>query len=87
MGRQRPPRRAGGHGIPLGARVLLACHTYDDLLTERVDHPALTAEDARSELVLQAGQRFDPRVVEALVAVVAEARYRPANQEALRVSR
>jgi hypothetical protein len=81
------PNGLAGDGIPLGARVLLACHAYDGLLTERDDHPALTAEDARSELVLQAGQRFDPRVVEALVAVVAEARYRPSGQEALRDSR
>jgi diguanylate cyclase (GGDEF)-like protein len=81
------PDGLAGDGIPLGARVLLACHAYDDLLSERGDRPALTAEDARSELVLQAGQRFDPRVVEALVEVLAEARTRTADQEALRDSR
>jgi HD-GYP domain-containing protein (c-di-GMP phosphodiesterase class II) len=81
------PDGLAGDAIPLGARVLLACHSYDDLRTEREDRPALSAEDARSELVLQAGHRFDPRVVEALVEVLAEAGARESGQEAFSDSR
>jgi diguanylate cyclase (GGDEF)-like protein len=80
------PDGLAGDGIPLGARVLLACHAYDDLRSERGDRPALTPEDAKAELVLQAGQRFDPRVVEALVAVLVDTAPTE-DQEALSDSR
>lgn len=81
------PDGLAGDGIPLGARVLLACHAYDDLRSEGGDTPGLSPEGARAELVLQAGRRFDPRVVEALVEVLAEASALGEGQEALSDSR
>ena len=73
-----------GDAIPLGSRVLLACHAYDDLIDDSDD--ARSADAARAELLAQSGRRFDPGVVRALLEVIAEASARLV-QEALSDSR
>ena len=71
------PDGLSGEAIPLGARVLHACLEYD----------ALSPEGALDQLARDSGRRFDPRVLEALAGVLAEADARVEDQEALSDSR
>ena len=56
--------------IPLAARVISACDSYNAMTTDRPYREALTRGDALAELRRHAGTQFDPEVVTALVAVV-----------------
>jgi diguanylate cyclase (GGDEF)-like protein len=56
--------------IPLGARILFACDTYDAITGERPYRTALPAGEAEVELRRVAGTQLDPRVVEALLGVL-----------------
>ena len=67
------PDRLKGEEIPLGSRIVLACDAYDAMTTDRPYRPAMTVEAARAELVRGAGSQFDPRVVDALIAVLDQA--------------
>jgi GAF domain-containing protein len=66
------PRGLAGDEIPLGARVILACDAFHAMTSDRVYRPAMTKTEAIAELRRGAGTQFEPRVVDALVAVVAE---------------
>jgi len=57
--------------IPLAARVVLVCDTYVTLTVDRPYRPALDPIAARAEVAAGAGTRYDPRVVDALLAVLA----------------
>ena len=61
------PDGLAGDEIPLGARVLLACDSYEAMITERPYRPALSRAEAEVELRRVAGSQLDPRVVEALI--------------------
>jgi diguanylate cyclase (GGDEF)-like protein len=61
-----------GEEIPLGARIIAVCDAYDAMVTERPYGVALSPRDAIAELRRSAGSQFDPIVVEALTAVVAD---------------
>ncbi len=61
-----------GEAIPLGARILHACAAFHAMSTDRPYRPALSEEAVVRELRAQAGKQFDPRVVEALIDVVAK---------------
>jgi len=56
-----------GERIPLAARIIAACDTYDAIVTERPYRPARTPARARAELRSVAGAQLDPSVVEALL--------------------
>ena len=59
------PDGLAGEGIPLAARVIAVCDTYDEL---RRDHGnGLSHEEVLDQLRAEAGHRFDPDVVAALV--------------------
>jgi HD-GYP domain-containing protein (c-di-GMP phosphodiesterase class II) len=62
------PDGLAGEGIPLAARIVAACDTYDAIVTERPYRPAATKETAISELRRVAGRQLDDRVVIALLA-------------------
>jgi response regulator RpfG family c-di-GMP phosphodiesterase len=64
------PDNLAGERIPLGARIILACDAYDAMTSDRPYREAMTGEGARRELQRGAGTQFDPRVVEALFAVL-----------------
>jgi diguanylate cyclase (GGDEF)-like protein len=64
------PDRLAGAEIPLGARILFACDSYDAMLAERPYRPAMTPQEAREELQRVAGTQLDPRVVRALLGVL-----------------
>lgn len=59
------PYGADGEEIPIGSRLLAVAERYDEL-TVNAQAP-LSAEDAMSRLVEEAGTRLDPRAVQAFV--------------------
>ncbi|MDO8212098.1 HD domain-containing phosphohydrolase [Conexibacter sp. CPCC 206217] len=64
------PDRLAGEQIPLGARIVFACHAYDAMISERAHAPAHTHADAIAILRRCAGTSFDARVVEALAGTL-----------------
>jgi diguanylate cyclase (GGDEF)-like protein len=64
------PDGLAGEEIPLGARILFACDTYEAMTAERPYRHALPAEEAQEELRRVAGTQLDPRVVDALLGVL-----------------
>jgi diguanylate cyclase (GGDEF)-like protein len=61
-----------GDAIPLGARIVFACDAFHAMTSDRSYREAMSELDARAELCDGAGTQFDPRVVEALLAVLDE---------------
>jgi HD-GYP domain-containing protein (c-di-GMP phosphodiesterase class II) len=66
------PDGLAGEAIPLAARIVSACDAYNAMTTDRSYRKALGVPVAVGELRANAGTQFDPRVIEALVAVVEE---------------
>jgi two-component system, cell cycle response regulator len=62
------PDRLAGERIPLGARIVRVCDTFDAMTSERPYAPAVTPELALAELRRCAGAQFDPVVVRAFAA-------------------
>jgi HD-GYP domain-containing protein (c-di-GMP phosphodiesterase class II) len=65
------PDGLAGERIPLIARIVCATDAYSAMTTSRPYRKAMSVSDAIVELERCAGTHFDPRVVRALVAVVA----------------
>ncbi len=61
------PDGISGEDIPLAARIIAACDTFDAVVTDRPYRPARTIAQARAELCRVAGIQLDARVVEALL--------------------
>jgi diguanylate cyclase (GGDEF)-like protein len=59
-----------GEAIPTGARVVAAAGAYAAMRRDRPYRPALDPAAAREQLRRGAGTQFDPRVIEALLAVL-----------------
>ncbi len=59
--------------IPLEARIIACCDTWNAMRTDRVYRKALSHPEAVAELVSNAGSQLDPRIVDTLLAVVAPA--------------
>jgi HD-GYP domain-containing protein (c-di-GMP phosphodiesterase class II) len=59
-----------GEAIPFEARIVCACDAWSAMTTDRAYRKALPPDLALAELRACAGTQFDPRVVEALVAVL-----------------
>ncbi len=58
------PDGLAGETIPLGARIIAVCDTFDAMTSDRPYRKALTPEIALAELRQQAGTQFDPHLVE-----------------------
>ena len=56
--------------IPLGARIIFACDSYDAMTSERPYAGRMSPAEARTELAQHAGTQFDPAIVEALLRVL-----------------
>jgi HD-GYP domain-containing protein (c-di-GMP phosphodiesterase class II) len=56
--------------IPLAAPIVCACDAWSAMTTDRSYRKARSAADAAAELRASAGTHFDPRVVDALIAVL-----------------
>jgi HD-GYP domain-containing protein (c-di-GMP phosphodiesterase class II) len=64
------PDRLAGEEIPLVARIVCACDAWSAMTTDRSYRRALSRDAASAELRNCAGTQFDPRVVDALLAVL-----------------
>jgi putative nucleotidyltransferase with HDIG domain len=64
------PDGLAGEAIPLEARIITACDSYNAMTTDRSYRAALAPEVAAQELRDCAGSQFDPAVIEAVLAVV-----------------
>ncbi len=62
------PDRLAGEDIPIGARVIAVCDTYDAITSNRSYADARTHEQALAELERCAGSQFDPVAVRAFCA-------------------
>jgi putative nucleotidyltransferase with HDIG domain len=72
--------------IPLEARIISCCDTWNAMRTDRPYRKALAYEVAVAELAANAGKQFDPYVVERFLAVTAPAdRPQPVATEATSV--
>lgn len=66
------PAGLAGELIPLGGRILAVADSYDAMTTDRPYRKARTRTQAISILQEASGTQFDPRVVHAMLAVLAE---------------
>jgi HD-GYP domain-containing protein (c-di-GMP phosphodiesterase class II) len=65
------PDGLAGSQIPLSARIIAACDTYDAIVTDRPYRAARTPEQARAELLRVTGSQLDERVVTVLLEELA----------------
>lgn len=63
------PAGLKGEEIPLAARLMALADVFDALTTPRVYKKPWPVEAARDQIVSESGQRFDPAVVTAFLAV------------------
>ncbi len=66
------PDRLAGEQIPLGARIVSVCDAYHAMTSPRAYQRTLEPDAALAELRRCAGTQFDPAVVEAFCAILAE---------------
>ena len=65
------PDGLGAEAIPLEARIIACCDSWNAMRTDRPYRTALSHDVALAELRSNSGTQFDPRVVDALLAIVA----------------
>jgi diguanylate cyclase (GGDEF)-like protein len=68
------PDGLAGEAIPLGARIVAVCDTFDAIVSDRSYRPRRTAAEALAELDRCAGTQFDPAIVAAFAASLVEHR-------------
>ena len=66
-GHPRLPDMPTGEDIPLGARIIAICDTYDAITQDRVYRKGASPEEAFGELRRCAGVQFDPELVELFI--------------------
>lgn len=64
------PDGHAGEEIPLAARIIRVCDAFDAMVTPRPYRPALSPDEALTEIEKHAGTSFDPAVVRVLSALV-----------------
>ena len=64
------PDGLAGEAIPLEARIIACCDSWNAMRTDRVYRKALSYDAALAELITNSGAQFDPRAAEALRALV-----------------
>ncbi len=64
------PDRLAGERIPLIARIICCCDAFSAMTTERPYRAARSVDAAVAELRACSGTQFDPRVVDAVIAVL-----------------
>jgi HD-GYP domain-containing protein (c-di-GMP phosphodiesterase class II) len=63
------PDQTTGREIPLGARIVAVCDTFDAMTSDRPYRSARQVEEALTELRACSGSQFDPKVVAAFERV------------------
>ncbi|HTA05540.1 MAG TPA: HD domain-containing phosphohydrolase [Solirubrobacteraceae bacterium] len=61
------PDGLAGEQVPLAARIIAACDTYEAIVTDRPYRPARSPAEAAAELRRVAGTQLDARVVKAVL--------------------
>jgi len=64
------PRGLVGEEIPLGARVFAVVDAYDAMTSRRPYRDAIPRDEALAEIASHSGTQFDPKVVQAFLAVI-----------------
>ncbi len=64
------PEGLSGETIPLGARLLAVADAFDSMTSDRAYRPAVSIEDAISELVRCSGSQFCPVALKAFLAIL-----------------
>ena len=64
------PDGLAGQAIPLEARIIACCDSWNAMRTDRAYRKALAVEAALAELKANAGFQFEPRIVEVLLGIV-----------------
>ena len=67
------PEGRTGEDIPIASRIVAVVDAYCAMLDKRSYKDAMSAEDARAELLRCAGTQFAPNIVEVVVAAIAQA--------------
>ena len=67
------PDGLAGEAIPLEARIIAACDSWNAMTTTRSYREAMSFDVARAEMIACSGSQFDPRVVEAMLELVSPA--------------
>jgi diguanylate cyclase (GGDEF)-like protein len=66
------PDELRGETIPIGSRIIAVCDAFHAMLSERPYRSGRTTSEALAELRRCSGTQFDPAVVEAFCAVMAD---------------
>ena len=66
------PKGLSGQEIPLEARILACADSFDAMTTDRPYKAKMDLDAAKRELQRCSGTQFDPKVVEAMVKVIAK---------------
>jgi HD-GYP domain-containing protein (c-di-GMP phosphodiesterase class II) len=67
------PDGLAGDAIPLEARIITVCDSWNAMRTDRPYRRALPEHEAVDELIACSGTQFDPEIVEVLLEIVASA--------------
>ena len=67
------PDGLAGHAIPLEARIITVCDSWNAMRTDRPYRRALAEREAIDELIACSGSQFDPEIVDALLEIVGAA--------------
>jgi putative nucleotidyltransferase with HDIG domain len=65
------PDNLAGDEIPLTSRIVFVCDAWDAMLSDRPYRRALSPEEARAELLANAGTQFCAKATQSLLEVVA----------------
>jgi diguanylate cyclase (GGDEF)-like protein/putative nucleotidyltransferase with HDIG domain len=70
------PRGTRGKAIPVEARIIMVCDTFDAMTSTRTYRKAGPVEEALTEIQRHAGRQFDPDIVEALKRAILKGKLR-----------
>jgi putative nucleotidyltransferase with HDIG domain len=64
------PDGLSGEDIPIEARIITCCDSWNAMVTDRAYRRALTPEAARAELLANSSHQFDPKIVPVFLRLV-----------------
>ncbi|MFO7970257.1 MAG: HD domain-containing protein, partial [Desulfobacterales bacterium] len=64
------PEGLSGEDIPIGAKIIAVCDSFDVMTSERPGTTILDTKKAMAVLKMHSGTRFDPEVVRAFIQVI-----------------
>lgn len=64
------PQNLKGEEIPLLSRILTILDAYDAMTNDRIYHKALSAEEAKEEIIKNKGTQFDPLLAEIITHIM-----------------